>query len=343
MTDRARVTIPACGRMGGRDEGPERRVPDRAGGRVLQVGFVNNMPEAAFEETHQGFARLVLAGAGERDIDLRCYRIPSVSRGPTAFDSGSHGYRDVEDLYGDPPDALVVTGTEPLAGELTDERYWAALATLLHWAEATVPSTLLSCLAAHGALWALDQTKRVGLPAKRSGVFPHAVDQSHRLGRGLGAEAAFPHSRWNEVPGESVLSVGYGIVVGTAGREWTVAARERDGRMLVLVQGHPEYAPTVLLREYRRDLRRFLAGSAPAPPRIPEGYLDESGEELLLAWSDWMERHGSAERWHTLLFDSLAGHIVPCWSDAAVRLFANWLADAGCRTAHSLTDGRARA
>ena len=56
--------------------------------------------------------------------------------------------------------------------ELTDERYWAALATLLHWAEATVPSTWLSCLAAHGALRALDQADRVRLSVKRSGVLP---------------------------------------------------------------------------------------------------------------------------------------------------------------------------
>ncbi len=88
------------------------------------------------------------------------------------LDTGPSLYRDVEDLYQDPPDALVVTGTEPVMSELTDERYWADLATLLNWAEATVPSTWLSCLAAHGALRALDQTDRVRLPVKRSGVFP---------------------------------------------------------------------------------------------------------------------------------------------------------------------------
>ena len=68
--------------------------------------------------------------------------------------------------------------------ELTDERYWADLATLLNWAEATVPSTWLSCLAAHGALRALDQTDRVRLSVKRSGVFPQPVNQSHPLGSG---------------------------------------------------------------------------------------------------------------------------------------------------------------
>ncbi len=62
-----------------------------------------------------------------------------------------------------------------------------------------------------------------------------------------------------------------------------MAARERAGRMLVLVQGHPEYAPTLLLREYRRDMRRYIEGSVAAPPQIPTSYVDEAGEELLRA------------------------------------------------------------
>jgi homoserine trans-succinylase len=139
-----------------------------------------------------------------------------------------------------------------------------------------------------------------------------------------------------------VWSVGYDIVVGTAKGEWTVAARERAGRMLVLVQGHPEYASTVLLREFRRDLRRFVSGAAPVPPRIPVGYLDESGEVLLRAWSLSMERSSPAE-WHTSSFDALTDHIVSHWTDAAVQLFTNWLADAGSRTPDPLTVGPARA
>lgn len=342
MAYRAKDPAPVWEKRHQRGTGPAQHLPECVGGRVLRVGLVNNMPEAAFMETHRGFARLVRAGAGEWDVDLRFYRIPSVSPPPVNDEARASVYGDVEELFGDPPDALVVTGTEPLTPELIGERYWGDLATLLHWAEATVPSTMLSCLAAHGALWALDRAHRVGLSAKRSGVFPQAVNQSHPLGQGLDAVAAFPHSRWNEVPGESVRSAGYDIVVGTGG-EWTVAARERAERMLVLLQGHPEYAPTVLLREYRRDLRRFVDGSAPTPPRIPAGYLDQSGEELLRAWSGSVERL-DPEKWrHSAIVDTLTSHILPRWSDAAVRLFANWLSDAGIRTSGSLAVGRAHA
>jgi len=311
---------------------------------VLRVGLVNNMPEAAFEETHDSFARLLAAGAGGVEIELRCYRIPTLSSGPAIFDTGRSVYGDVEDLYQDPPDALVVTGTEPVMPELTDERYWAALARLLHWAEATVPSTWLSCLAAHGALRALDQADRVRLSVKRSGVFPQSVDQSHPLGRGLGVMAAFPHSRWNEVPGRCVQSLGYDIVVGTAAGEWTVAARERSGRMLVLAQGHPEYAPTMLLREYRRDMRRFIEGTVPAPPQIPTGYVDGAGKKLLRAWSASAERQPLDEWSHAFPIGAVADHVVASWEDTAAWLFANWLEDARSRArSRPFTVGRARA
>ena len=251
-------------------------------------------------------------------------------------------YRDLEGLYRYPPDALVITGAEPVMFEITDEPYWEALDTLLQWAEATVPSTLLSCLAAHGALRALDQADRVRLPAKRSGVYPQAVDQSHPLGRGLGAVTAFPHSRWNMVPGDIVRSLGYDVVVGTTGEEWTVAAREREGRMLMLVQGHPEYEPTMLLREYRRDMRRWVEGAMPAPPEFPANYVDPDGEKVLAAWISLAESLAPPEWSHAFPGDALVDHLASDWRDAAVQLFGNWLADARAR-ARPLVVGGARA
>ena len=309
---------------------------------VFRVGLVNNMSEAAFEETHREFTRLVHAGAGAHEVELRYYRIPTVARRPVVAGPVAHVYQDLEDLYRCPPDTLVVTGTEPLKNELTDEQYWEDLAGLLHWAEVTVPSSLLSCLSAHGALRALDHADRVPLSVKRSGVFPQAVNQAHPLGHGLGAVAAFPHSRWNTVPGEVVRSLGYDVVVGTTGEEWTVAARERAGRLLVLVQGHPEYEPTMLLREYRRDVRRWAGGSMSAPPHFPGRYVDREGEQMLRAWSASAESLTRAEWSRAFPFDAIANHVVPCWTDAAVRLFGNWLEDASSR-ARPLILGRARA
>jgi homoserine O-succinyltransferase len=151
------------------------------------------------------------------------------------------------------------------------------------------------------------------------------------LGRGLGAVAAFPHSRWNMVPGDVVRSLGYDVVVGTTEEEWTVAARERAGRMLMLVQGHPEYEPTMLLREYRRDMRRWAEGVMLAPPEFPSNYVDPGGEEVLAAWSALAECLAPAAWSQAFPGDTLADHVVSDWRDAAVRLFGNWLEDARAR------------
>ena len=50
---------------------------------------------------------------------------------------------------------------------------------------------------------------------------------------------------------------------------WGVAAREEDGHQLVLVQGHPEYDPSSLLREYRRDAGRYVRGERDDLPFLP--------------------------------------------------------------------------
>ena len=76
MGNRAKVAVPIWGEMDGRGGGPEPQVPAVPGPRVLRVGLVNNMPEAAFEETHDSFESLLAAGAGGVEIELRCYRIP---------------------------------------------------------------------------------------------------------------------------------------------------------------------------------------------------------------------------------------------------------------------------
>lgn len=297
------------------------------GPRAFRVALVNLMPDAAFEDTHRRFSDLVHSGSREVDLELRCYRLAQMSRWERPV-ARRASYQDVECLYRDPPDALVVTGTEPVSAELTEENFWSPLAELVRWATATVPSALMSCLAAHATLLALDDAMRRPLAEKRSGVFSQAVDRSHVLGKGLSAMAAFPHSRWNEVPGSALRNLGYDVVVGAEVDEWTVAAREHAGRMLVLVQGHPEYEPATLLREYRRDLRRFAEGSASVCPQVPVGYLDAAGEEELRGWRAAIGRTPPPDWKRDFPLDALLGHVVPSWSRDATRFFANWIADA---------------
>lgn len=295
--------------------------------RAFRVALVNIMPDSAFNDTHRRFTDLIRTGSSGLDLEIRCYWLPEMSCQRSTVVRGAP-YQDVACLYRDVPDALLVTGTEPVSSELTAEKFWGSLANLVRWATTTVPSTLMSCLAAHAALRAIDDVERLPLPRKRSGIFPQGVDCLHVLGQGLSSITAFPHSRWNEVPSAVLRNHGYDMVVGSEDGDWTVAAREDAGRMLVLVQGHPEYEPTALLREYRRDLRRFAQDPAASCPQLPVGYLDEEGEGLLRGWRAMIERVPASAWQRDLSLDAVANHIVPSWSASAIQLFSNWIGDA---------------
>ena len=102
--------------------------------------------------------------------------------------------------------------------------------------------------------------------------------------------------------------------------------------MLVLLQGHPEYRATTLLKEYRRDVRRFLDGVSAVHPEQPFGYLDRAGVKLLKAFRERCESSAPpcAEDFP---YEAAAEHIRASWDNSSRQLFCNWMADAQERTA----------
>ena len=315
-----------------RDGGPSSRPAS-----ALTIGIVNNMPETAFEATNRQFVSLVGAGAKDLPIEIRGYRLPYLDTERASLRPPLLHFEDLDALYDEPPDALIVTGLNPTRADITLEPFWGDLAKLVHWAHEQVPSTLLSCLAAHAAAVALHGMVRMPLPAKSSGVFAQTVDRSHFLTRDMDDGVSFPHSRFNDIPSSDLLRHGYDIVVASRESGWTIATREESGRLFVLLQGHPEYASTTLLREYRRDVSEYLRGTTSAYPEIPVGYLDRAGEERLHALRREHERARSTMDARRFPFRSLCRHVRAHWQDTAALLFANWVADV-CRRRHRLND-----
>ena len=293
--------------------------------RPLRIGLLNLMPEPGFAAAHQQFARLLAGSPRRGPIELRGYILPGASRPDAAR---SLAYADGTTLFTAQLDALVVTGTEPRSYRLEAETYWEPLAQTLLWAQAAVPSVLLSCLASHAALLALDGIPRFRQTTKCSGVFRQTVLRAHPLGGGLPRSVALPHSRWNDVPPTTLETHGYELVLLSEGGGWTLAHRSAHGRDLVLLQGHPEYLPTTLLREYRRDVRRFLDGSSATYPEVPTCYLDADGVGLCERFRAEYEGRRSNAPSPPFPFDAVAAHIIPSWERTAAHLFANWVSDA---------------
>jgi homoserine O-succinyltransferase len=297
-------------------------------GRVssVRVAVVNNMADGAFVETERQF-RDLLQGWPGLDVDLRLFALPGVERGQKVTELIASGYGPLDELWQAPPDALIVTGAEPKRAELTDELYWPALERLLSWGGQVVPHMLLSCLTAHAALWAFDRLPRRLLPQKCSGVFAQALDHDHPLLAGVG-ELSLPHSRFNEVPVADLKEAGYRVLAESAGGEgWTIAVGERGQCQLLLLQGHPEYGELTLLREYRRDVRRYLAGQQGSYPQLPLGYLDAEGAQAL---QEPISVLGADVRDPSLIdaipFEFAASHVSTHWETPARAIIGNWLA-----------------
>jgi homoserine O-succinyltransferase/O-acetyltransferase len=295
--------------------------------RRVRIGLVNNMPDAALDDTEHQFVALLDAAAGERMICLRRYRVDSVVRAEDARAKLQSSHFGVDDLYLDAPDAIIVTGAEPRCSDLRDESYWPDLARLLEWSRASRGSAMLSCLAAHAALLQFDGVTRTPLATKCSGVFRQRVVGGSPLTAGVDA-ASFPHSRNNEVASQTMQARGYDVLLDGGRHGWTAATRDEDGCSFVLLQGHPEYSLDTLLREYRRDLRRYLDGERLDYPDIPAGYLRRPG---VVALEDFKSRatsrtrRPSADVMRGFPFDEAAASVAADWRPSARRLFRNWL------------------
>ncbi len=214
------------------------------------------------------------------------------------------------------------------------EPYWPYVARLFEWAAASVPTTLLSCLASHASILLFDGIDRVPRAVKCTGVFRGEVENPYDpLAFGLPEKVPFPHSRINDVPEDALAEAGYRIVVGSgsSGAGWAVAARQQGDGLFVLCQGHPEYGTLSLLREYRRDVRRYLFGRGAVPYPRPARGLPVPGcggsrsGGLRAADAARARDADPRELWSCFPFDEVAASVENTWAAPSAILYANWL------------------
>ncbi|MGH8326708.1 MAG: homoserine O-succinyltransferase MetA [Steroidobacteraceae bacterium] len=291
----------------------------------LTIALVNNMPDSALESTAAQFSRLLRAASGSLPVQLRFCYTPEVPRGADALDHVTRVYWPIDALWQQPIDGLIVTGTEPKAARLDDEPYWCRLQQLLEWASAQTFSSIWSCLAAHAAVQLLDGVERQRLDQKRFGVFEHRLAGAHPLLDGVRAPMFTPHSRWNELPVSALRACRYTIVSASVDTGADLFVKSA-GSLLVFFQGHPEYDETTLLKEFRRDVGRFVRGERPDYPALPRGYLSERAAAILDEFRERTLANPSADLLATFPMDSAARCLQNTWSAAAARIYSNWLA-----------------
>jgi homoserine O-succinyltransferase len=302
------------------DEGNHSRFPT-----CVNIGLVNNMPDAALRATESQFINLLADAAGGRSVRLHLFTLPEIPRGDAERAHLRAMYTNVRDLGAIGLDALIVTGCEPRAGRLSEEPYWESLAAVVDWAEHNTISTIWSCLAAHAAVLHLDGVERHRLGQKCSGIFDCEVVHDTPLLSGISTPLRVSHSRWNALQECDLASHGYNVLTWSpaAGVD-TFAKRWRS--LFVFFQGHPEYSADTLMREYRRDVGRFLRGESPCYPATPIDYFDREMETNLSAFAETAvsDRDARLLEYFPSTAD-LRAHVLGRSSSPGAPLIGNWL------------------
>jgi homoserine O-succinyltransferase/O-acetyltransferase len=307
--------------------GATRVAPNASRRGHIAIGIVNNMPDAALESTERQFIGLLAAAAGKTPVRVRLFALPGVPRGEAAQRHIAGNYAGIEELWDRELDGLIVTGTEP-RGALTGEPYWPAFTRLVDWAEANTVSSIWSCLAAHAAVLHLDGIDRVPFPDKCFGIFQCRRIADHALTAASEPEWQVPHSRWNGLPEEALAASGYGVL--SRADEIGVDMFVKELRSLfVFLQGHPEYEPSTLAREYRRDVGRYLRGERDTYPAQPQHYFDVATSRALELFRDQAIIGRAEDRNEELLKSfpaiSIRTQVADAARASAVWFYRNWL------------------
>ena len=289
---------------------------------AIHVGLVNNMPDAVMRATELQFARLLKDAAGNLDVRLRLFSLRSVARDEQARSRMAGFYDDAAFLQAANMDALIITGAGPAADDLRNEPYRKELAALIDWAETGTISTLFSNSAAHAAVLHLDGIACRPLPAKLSGIYGSVRAEDDALFFNTAAMAPVPHSRRHDVAESDLLAKGYRVLARLDSKDGgavDIFTREPPGySRFVFLQGHPEYDPGTLGREYLRDMGRFLQGETDERPPVPEHYFDRATENQLAEMTD----KSDLSLYREVVLGALPRQI---WHSNTVRLFSNWL------------------
>ena len=294
------------------------------GANCVNIGLVNNMPDAALEGTERQFIELLRAATTDAVVCLKLFSIPEIPRAEYSRRELAGRYRDISELWDAHLDGLIVTGAEPLAKNLKDEPYWGTLARIVDWACENTASTVWSCLAAHAAVLHADGIERRRLKEKTFGVFDCEPAADHPMTRDAARGLRVPHSRHNDLPENALASSGYRILTRSAAAGVDMFAKQ-DKSFHLYFQGHPEYETTTLLREYRRDVGRFLRREREDYPALPQGYF---GAEAAAIAAGFRKRAVADRREHLIAsfpMRSLEAGLDCPWRPCALGIYEKWI------------------
>jgi homoserine O-succinyltransferase/O-acetyltransferase len=295
----------------------------RNGGKQpIVIGLLNNMPDAALRTTERQFCELLSVASGKIPVWLRLFYLPELPRQDWGRSLVKQRYEDISALWTTHLDGLIVTGTEPGAAALRDEPYWPSLTKVVDWAEDHTLSTIWSCLAAHAAVLHMDGVDRRALGKKLSGIFDCTRAEDHAILAHVSSRWRVPHSRYNGLPEEALVWNGYHLLSRSLDAGVDIFVKHRKS-LFIFFQGHPEYDPAALLREYRRDGRNFVDGKSAKYPEMPLNYFDNEARTALTEFRERALQNPGIDLLSS--FPAIAEEkLAHAWRATATQIYTNW-------------------
>jgi homoserine O-succinyltransferase len=170
----------------------------------------------------------------------------------------------------------------------------------------------------------LDNIERRRLPRKLSGVFVSVKAQRDEIVADAPFQWSLPHSRYNGLIEQDLVSRGYRILYQSPATGADVFVKN-GASLNIFIQGHPEYEADTLLREHRRDVGRFLAGGISEYPEVPSGYFSDDAIAALSAFRQRTLRHRDISLLRAFPTAVLERKLSSPWRLPAVRLYENWM------------------
>ncbi len=294
--------------------------------RELHIGLLNMMPDAALTVTEQQFMRLMGSCNQIAQFYVHPFSIPGLPRSPEIQEHIDHYYESFSAVQQQGLDALVITGANVANPLLEQEPFWRPLQEVIAWAMESITSVLCSCLATHALMKQLYGINRQPLPRKRWGVYNHRVTQfRHPLLRNINTRFDVPHSRYNAITRAQLEAAGLTILVESKDGGVHMAVSPDQFRILYF-QGHPEYDYNSLLKEYKREVMRFVNGELDTYPPHPEHYFPDAAAAI----ADEYERIVLASRASGTAIPpfpekTLQRYLDNTWGDTGRGIFNNWL------------------
>jgi len=122
-----------------------------------------------------------------------------------------------------------------------------------------------------------------------------------------------------------LTACGYSVLTRSEQAGADVFVKRRQKSLFVHFQGHPEYGAQTLLREYRRDIKRFLRKERETYPTMPIGYFDGAREKLLADFQEAALRDSREEQIEFFPEPLAAASLRNGWQSSATCIYRNWI------------------